>query len=136
MTWEYALIYLIVGFIIGALVVFFSNTKLNNQKDLEANVKKKNNELEKYRKELIRHFTHSAELLDNLLKDYHQFCNYMNKSANKLMNGIPIQNNLFSYRLTKSELNNDEVPINLPPKDYSEGSSDGFKIKYEKKDIN
>lgn len=41
MTWEYALIGLIVGFIIGALVVRYGNPKLRQQKTAQAELDKK-----------------------------------------------------------------------------------------------
>ncbi|MGP1956690.1 MAG: Z-ring associated protein ZapG [Arsenophonus sp. NC-PE1-MAG3] len=125
MIWEYALIGLIVGFIIGALVFRFGNAKLRNQQALQDELKKKNHELEKYRKELINHFACSTELLDKMAQDYRQLYQYMAKSSHELISDLPIQNNFFNYRL--SELDNNQAHINLPPKDYSEGSSGLFR---------
>ncbi|MGP1958440.1 MAG: Z-ring associated protein ZapG [Arsenophonus sp. NC-CH8-MAG3] len=125
MIWEYTLIGLIAGFIIGALVVRFGNTKLRNQKALQDALKKKNHELEEYRKELINHFACSAELLDNMAQDYRKLYQHMAKSSHELISDLPIQNNFFNYRLT--ELDNNQANINLPPKDYSEGSSGLFR---------
>ncbi|MGP1927505.1 MAG: Z-ring associated protein ZapG [Arsenophonus sp. NC-QC1-MAG3] len=125
MIWEYALIGLIVGFIIGALVVRFRNTKLHNQQTLQDELKKKNHELEEYHKELINHFAYSAELVDKMAKDYRQLYQHIVKSSHELMSDMPIQNNFFNYHLTK--LDNNQAHINLPPKDYSEGSSGLFR---------
>lgn len=133
MTWEYALIGLIVGFIIGALLVRFGNTKLRNQQALQAELEKKNHELEEYRKELVSHFARSAELLDNMAQDYRQLYQHMAKSSHELMPDMPIQNNPFNYRLTESESDNDQAPVNLPPKDYSEGASGLFSTIKEKR---
>lgn len=127
MTWEYALIGLIVGFIIGTLVVRFGNTKLHNQQALQAELKKKNRELEEYRKELVSNFACNTKLLDNMAQDYWQLYQHIAKSSHELMPDIEIQNNPFKYQLTESELNNDRAPMNLPPKDYSEASSGLFR---------
>lgn len=60
MTWEYALIGLVIGFIIGALVVRYGNSKVRQQKTMQVELEKKNEELEEYRKELVGHFARSA----------------------------------------------------------------------------
>ncbi|MGP1924785.1 MAG: Z-ring associated protein ZapG [Arsenophonus sp. NEOnobi-MAG3] len=125
MTWEYVLIALIVGFIIGVLLVRFGNTKLHNQQALQAKLEKKTHELEEYHKELISHFARSAELLDNMAQDYRQLYQHMPKSSLELRSDMQIQNNSFNYRLT--ELDNDQASVKLPPKDYSEGSSGLFR---------
>ncbi|MFP3029392.1 MAG: Z-ring associated protein ZapG [Arsenophonus sp.] len=125
MTWEYLLIALIVGFIIGVLLIRFGNTKIRNQQALQTELEKKTHELEEYHKELIKHFARSAELFDNMAKDYRQLYQHMPKSFHELISDIPIKNNSFKYRLT--ELDNDQSFINSQPKDYSEGSSGLFR---------
>ena len=127
MTWEYALIGLIVGFIIGALVVRYGNPKLRQQKTAQAELDKKSTELEEYRKELVSHFARSAELLDKMARDYRQLYQHMAKSSNELMPDMPAQENPFNYRLSESEAANDQSPIKMPPRDYSEGASGLFR---------
>nr|WP_314264377.1 Z-ring associated protein ZapG [uncultured Moellerella sp.] len=132
MTWEYALIGLVVGFIIGALVVRYGNTKLRQQKTMQVELDKKNLELEEYRKELVGHFARSAELLDNMARDYRQLYQHMVKSSSELMPDMPMQDNPFHYQLTESEADNDQAPVKLPPRDYSEGASGLFRPLEEK----
>jgi hypothetical protein len=66
MTWEYALIGLVVGIIIGAVAMRFGNRKLRQQQALQFELEKNKAELEEYREELVSHFARSAELLDNM----------------------------------------------------------------------
>jgi uncharacterized membrane-anchored protein YhcB (DUF1043 family) len=66
MTWEYALIGLVVGIIIGAVAMRFGNRKLRQQQALQYELEKNKAELEEYREELVSHFARSAELLDNM----------------------------------------------------------------------
>ncbi|EKT59985.1 Z-ring associated protein ZapG [Providencia sneebia] len=127
MTWEYALIGLVIGFIIGALVVRYGNPKLRQQKTAQAELDKKNIELEEYRKELVGHFARSAELLDNMARDYRQLYQHMAQSSSELMPDMPAQDNPFNYRLTESEADNDQAPVKMPPRDYSEGASGLFR---------
>ncbi|MBS9425893.1 MULTISPECIES: Z-ring associated protein ZapG [Photorhabdus] len=132
MTWEYALIGLVVGFVIGALVMRFGNTKLRQQKALQTELENNKSELEEYRKELVGHFARSAELLDNMARDYRQLYQHMAKSSHELMPNMPVQDNPFNYRLTESEADNDQAPVKMPPKDYSDGASGLFRPMNEK----
>ncbi|MGV7962993.1 Z-ring associated protein ZapG [Photorhabdus tasmaniensis] len=132
MTWEYALIGLVVGFVIGALVMRFGNTKLRQQGALQTELENNRSELEEYRKELVGHFAHSAELLDNMARDYRQLYQHMAKSSHELMPNMPVQENPFNYRLTESEADNDQAPVKMPPRDYSDGASGLFRPVNEK----
>ena len=132
MTWEYALIGLIVGFIIGALVVRYGNPKLRQQKTAQAELDKKSTELEEYRKELVSHFARSTELLDKMARDYRQLYQHMAQSSSELMPDMPAQDNPFNYRLTESEADNDQAPVKMPPRDYSDGASGLFRPIEEK----
>ncbi len=66
MTWEYALIGLVVGIIIGAVAMRFGNRKLRQQQALQYELEKNKAELDEYREELVSHFARSAELLDTI----------------------------------------------------------------------
>ncbi|CDL79186.1 Z-ring associated protein ZapG [Xenorhabdus cabanillasii] len=127
MTWEYALIGLIIGFIIGALAVRFGSTKLRQQNAVQAELEKNRAELEEYRKELVSHFARSAELLDNMARDYRQLYQHMAKSSNELMPNMPVQDNPFNYRLNESKTDSNKIVTDMPPRDYSEGASGLFR---------
>jgi uncharacterized membrane-anchored protein YhcB (DUF1043 family) len=85
MTWEYALIGLVVGIIIGAVAMRFGNRKLRQQQALQFELEKNKTELEEYREELVSHFARSAELLDNMADDYRQLYQHMAKSSSSLL---------------------------------------------------
>ncbi|MBC8952650.1 MULTISPECIES: Z-ring associated protein ZapG [Xenorhabdus] len=133
MTWEYALIGLIIGFIVGALAVRFGSSKVRQQNELQAELEKNRTELEEYRKELVSHFARSAELLDNMARDYRQLYQHMAKSSNDLMPNMPIQDNPFNYRLSGSEAEKNKMASDIPPRDYSEGASGLFRPIQDKK---
>ncbi|MBD2815368.1 DUF1043 family protein [Xenorhabdus sp. Flor] len=133
MTWEYALIGLIIGFIIGALAVRFGSTKLRQQNAVQAELEKNRAELEEYRKELVSHFARSAELLDNMARDYRQLYQHMAKSSNELMPNMPVQDNPFNYRLNESKTDSDNIVTDMPPRDYSEGASGLFRPTQDQK---
>ncbi|MGL9734408.1 MAG: ZapG family protein [Symbiopectobacterium sp.] len=123
MTWEYALIGLVVGIIIGAVAMRFGSSKLQQQQALQSELEKSKAELETYRRELVvilpqRQFVgqHGKRLL-SVVPIY-------DKSSSNLLADLPMQDNLFRYRLTEAEAANaDQVPVSMPPRDYSDSAS-------------
>ncbi|WP_072097201.1 Z-ring associated protein ZapG [Klebsiella pneumoniae] len=109
MTWEYALIGLVVGIIIGAVAMRFGNRKLRQQQALQYELEKNKAELEEYREELVSHFARSAELLDNMAHDYRQLYQHMAKSSNNLLPDSMADANPFRNRLEESEASNDQL---------------------------
>ncbi|CCG85669.1 Z-ring associated protein ZapG [Erwinia piriflorinigrans] len=122
MTWEYALIGLVVGVIIGAVAMRFGNRKLREQHSLQYELEKSKAELADYHQELSNHFAHSAELLDNMARDYRQLYQHMAKGSNDLLPNLPGEKNPFAYQLTESEADNDQVPVQMP-RDYPDSAS-------------
>ncbi|OSN09247.1 cytochrome D ubiquinol oxidase subunit III [Lonsdalea britannica] len=123
MTWEYALIGFVIGVIIGAVAMRYGNRKLRQQQVLQHELEKSKADLEQYRQELVSHFARSAELLDNMADDYRKLYQHMAKSSNDLLPEGPSRENPFNYRLTEAESDNDQVPVKMPPRDYSESAS-------------
>lgn len=108
MTWEYALIGLVVGIIIGAVAMRFGNRKLRQQQALQYELEKNKAELDDYREELVSHFARSAELLDNMAHDYRQLYQHMAKSSSSLLPEMSAETNPFRNRLAESEASNDQ----------------------------
>lgn len=99
MTWEYALIGLVVGIIIGAVAMRFGNRKLRQQQALQYELEKNKAELDEYREELVSHFARSAELLDTMAHDYRQLYQHMAKSSSSLLPELSAEANPFRNRL-------------------------------------
>ena len=117
MTWEYALIGLVVGIIIGAVAMRFGNRK-RQQQALQYELEKNKAELDEYREELVSHFARSAELLDTMAHDYRQLYQHMAKSSSSLLPELSAEANPFRNRLAESEASNDQAPVQMP-RDYS-----------------
>ena len=122
MTWEYALIGLVVGLIIGAVAMRFGNRKLRQQRSQQYELEKTKAELADYREELTSHFAQSAELLDNMARDYRQLYQHMAIGSNDLLPNLPGEKNPFAYQLTESEADNDQAPVQMP-RDYPDSAS-------------
>ena len=129
MTWEYALIGLVVGIIVGAVAMRFGNRKLRQQQALQYELEKNKADLEEYREELAR----SAELLDNMAHDYRQLYQHMAKSSSSLLPELSAEANPFRNRLAESEASNDQAPVQMP-RDYSEGASGLLRTERAKRD--
>ncbi|MGL9769614.1 MAG: Z-ring associated protein ZapG [Sodalis sp. (in: enterobacteria)] len=124
MTWEYLLIGLVVGIIIGVVAMRFGNRKLYQQQKFQHELKKSKAELNEYREKLINHFAHSAELLDKMADDYRQLYKHMAKSSNSLLPDKCTKDNSFRYRLTEAEADNDQIPLEMRQRDYPESASE------------
>ncbi|SFN26835.1 hypothetical protein SAMN05216516_104223 [Izhakiella capsodis] len=125
MTWEYALIGLGIGILIGGLAVRYGNRKLREQRNMQYELEKTKAELADYREELSNHFARSAELLDNMARDYRQLYQHMAKGSNDLLPNLPGNKKPFSYQLTGSEADNDQAPVQMP-RDYSDSGASGL----------
>lgn len=122
MTWEYALIGLVVGIIIGAISMRFSKSKLQ-QESLQYELKQSKAELDEQRKKLSNHFARSAELLDNMADDYRQLYQHMLKSSNNLLPNQRVKENPFRYRLSEAETDNEQIPAKTQPQDSLKNTS-------------
>ncbi len=104
MTWEYGLIGLVVGIIVGAVAMRFGNKKLREQRSMQYELEKSKAELADYRQELTNHFAQSAELLDNMARDYRQLYQHMAKGSNDLLPNLPGEKIRLLINLPKRKL--------------------------------
>ncbi|BAO00314.1 hypothetical protein HHS_03440 [Candidatus Pantoea carbekii] len=121
MTWQYSLIGLIIGIIIGVILMRFSNKKLRKLRVIKDELEQSRQELLSYREALVKHFSHSAELADNMIREYRKFYQHMKKSCNELLPNLPEDKKFFAHQLPEMN-NNNQTTIQIP-RDYSEHSS-------------
>lgn len=124
MTWEYALIGLVVGIIIGAVTIRFGNRKLRQQQILQHQLERNKIELDNYRQELTNHFVRSAELLDNIANDYRQLYQHISKGSISLLPSQYGEDNPFLHYITNVKADNNPSPAEIQPRDYQDGSID------------
>lgn len=122
MTWEYALVGLVVGIIIGAVAMRFGSRKLRQQQAMQFELEKNKAELEEYRTELVSHFARGSELLNTMAHDYRQLYQHMAQSSGRLLPEMSTESNPFRSRLAESEAGNDQAAVQMP-RDYSEEAS-------------
>lgn len=124
MDWINALILVASGFLIGLVVTWLMLRDNAQHKDLKKALEKSQNELEQYRQELAEHFSGSADLLDNISRDYSKLYNHMAKSSSDLMPDQLEQDNPFSKRMVQiAKLTSQTTNPQKQPLDYSDTPS-------------
>ncbi|MEZ8142617.1 hypothetical protein A1OO_02040 [Enterovibrio norvegicus FF-33] len=124
MAWINTLVFVIIGVVIGFIIARLTMRDNTQQKDLKKELEKSRYELEQYRQELVDHFAQSAELLDNISRDYSKLYQHMATTSAELMPNLPEQDNPFAKRISNlSEVIDDTASTQEPPRDYSDGAS-------------
>lgn len=130
MTMTWAIIIFLAGILIGALAVRLTNKSVKQQKTLKKELDKSKYELEQFRQELVDHFARSADLLDNVAKDYSKLYEHMAKTSTELMPNLPAQDNPFAKRITSLEMvkgdAKEDESVEQAPRDYANGSTGLF----------
>ncbi|MEZ9522701.1 Z-ring associated protein ZapG [Enterovibrio norvegicus] len=118
------------GIVIGFLIGRFMNRDNTQQKDLKKELEKSRYEVEQYRQELVDHFAQSAELLDNISRDYSKLYQHMAATSAELMPNLPEQDNPFAKRISKLSDVTPEADSDTSqeqPRDYSGQATGLFK---------
>ncbi|MFD2178817.1 Z-ring associated protein ZapG [Veronia pacifica] len=124
MTLINALVFLIIGIVIGFFLSRLTSGNPSQQKELKKDLEKSRYELAQYRQDLVDHFSHSAELLDNISKDYSKLYKHMANVSSEMVPDLPPQDNPFTKKISKiADVSDKEKEHQEPPRDYSEGSS-------------
>lgn len=122
MTWEYGLIGLVVGGVIGVLATRFGSRKLRDQHALQYELEKTKDELKEFKQELNNHFVRSSELLENMSQNYHELYQHMASTTKELLPEQNAQETSFTWQESKKIAGEDNTPVEMP-RDYSEKAS-------------
>lgn len=95
-----ALILVVIGIFIGFIATWLMMRDNSQHKDVKKALEKSQNELEQYRQGLVDHFSESADLLDNISRDYNKLYQRMAKASSELMQHQPEQDNPFSRQIS------------------------------------
>ncbi|CAM3988143.1 Z-ring associated protein ZapG [Vibrio neonatus] len=134
MPWIYAIISLFVGIIIGVIISRITTPQYKKQKELQKALETSKFALEQQRQDINDHFSESAQLLENIGKEYRKLYEHMANTSNDLLPNLPTQDNPFAKHIeAKDKKEDDSTSTNVPPKDYANGAT-GM-LKDEKKEI-
>jgi uncharacterized membrane-anchored protein YhcB (DUF1043 family) len=127
MPWNYAIIGLLVGCVVGVIVSRITTPQYKNQKNLQKELDGTKFALEQQRQELMDHFSQTADMLDTIGKDYTKLYQHLAKTSSELIPNVSEQDNPFlktiekNNRLTNATDAEDETNSDTPPKDYANG---------------
>ncbi|XKM13855.1 DUF1043 family protein [Orbaceae bacterium ac157xtp] len=143
--------YLIIGLIIGIIIgVIFTNamsSKARKYKQAQQELDKAKQELAAQKQLIVKHFSHSAEILDNMAKEFRRLYQHMAENSSSLLTQeeindtlkntpkITLDTNAFNTgALNADKVKNDEPALETaPPKDYSGNPSGLLKNNEESK---
>ncbi|WP_081297964.1 YhcB family protein [Gilliamella sp. Occ3-1] len=113
--------YLIIGLLIGFIVSFVSTNLISPKARKYAKVKQ---ELDQTKDELIaqkqmiaKHFSHSAEILDNMAKDFRRLYQHMAENSSQFMDSDKVHSLDFDSNSDLDEKK--EITLDKQPRDYS-----------------
>lgn len=114
---------LLAGGILGALVHSKRSNSEQKNRDLEAHLHQKQDEIKQYRQDVTEHFVKTSDLLNNLTETYRDIHNHLANSASTLTQqgslNHPIIKSLPEATTTKEE----STPLTAPPLDYAPKST-------------
>ncbi|MDF7670545.1 DUF1043 family protein [Orbaceae bacterium ESL0721] len=121
----YLVIGVVVGFIICLIFMNDISPKARKYAKLKRDLDQAHADLDSQKQMLVKHFSHSAEILDNMAKDFRRLYQHMAENSSKLVS----ENDKSVIQLDSDS--DKKVTQNLShekqPKDYSENSSGLFK---------
>lgn len=121
----YLIIGLVIGFVVGFLFMSILSPKARKFSKVKQELEQTKDELNAQKQMLVKHFSHSAEILDNMAKDFRRLYQHMAENSSQIID---------NEDMPTIELNIDSEPsvrnaltLDKQPKDYSDNPSGLFK---------
>ncbi|UUM31081.1 Z-ring associated protein ZapG [Vibrio japonicus] len=139
MPWIYAVVGLLAGAFLGAVISRLTTPGYKKQKSVQKELDNAKFELEQQKQNLADHFAQTAEMLDSLGKEYTKLYQHMTNTSSELLPNLPVQDNPFNKKVIEqshseeSDPNAKDPSLDEAPKDYASGAT-GL-LKEEKKEI-
>lgn len=133
MTWEYGVIGVAIGMVFGALAMRFGNRRLRDRQQIQYELDKTKADLAGYRNDLTKHFVHSAEMLENMAKDYRKLYQHLVSRTDESLSTTSSKSHSDFYQGVGVETDNDRSSIEVP-RDYAGDASGllrGLSAKHE-----
>ncbi|KES16285.1 hypothetical protein GASC598P17_010290 [Gilliamella apis SCGC AB-598-P17] len=121
----YIVIGLVIGFILGMIFMNFISPKGRKYIKAQRELEQTQEELASQKQMMVKHFSHSAEILDNMAKEFRRLYQHIAESSGQFVNNE-------NRPIIDLESNNDisikqELTLVKQPKDYSDNPSGLFK---------
>lgn len=128
------IIILIIGIVIGVILASIFNPKLRRHNALKKELDTTKQQLVNQKQMLVKHFSHSAELLDKMANDFRHLYQHMAENSTSLLNDVEF--NKSGYTLTNFDKHDDRIEnskLKEQPKDYPSNPSGLLKTEKEHK---
>lgn len=105
----------------GVILTSIFNPKLRQYKTLKKELDESNQQLTKQKQMLVKHFSHSAELLDKMAKDFRNLYQHIAENSNSILPDHDLNSpGYISIKKDEELINKNEERLSEePPKDYS-----------------
>ncbi|MCX8583966.1 MULTISPECIES: YhcB family protein [unclassified Gilliamella] len=122
----YIIIGLIIGFIVGIIFINFVSQKGRKYAKVKRELEQAQEELASQKQMMVKHFSHSAEILDNMAKDFRRLYQHIAETSGQFVTSDDMP------MIDLEAVNNDisvknELTLEKQPKDYSDNPSGLFK---------
>ncbi|MCX8580821.1 YhcB family protein [Gilliamella sp. B3482] len=122
----YIIIGLIIGFIVGMIFINFVSQKGRKYAKVKRELEQAQEELASQKQMMVKHFSHSAEILDNMAKDFRRLYQHIAETSGQFVTSDDMP------MIDLEAVNNDisvknELTLEKQPKDYSDNPSGLFK---------
>ncbi|OCG42239.1 hypothetical protein A9G29_06700 [Gilliamella sp. Fer2-1] len=121
----YLIIGLVIGFIIGFIFISVISPKARKYAKVKQELDQTKDELIAQKQMIAKHFSHSAEILDNMAKDFRRLYQHMAESSGQFIDSDSVSSLDFDSSSNHDETK--EIKLDKQPRDYSDNSSGLFK---------
>lgn len=121
----------IIGFIIGIILISTISPKARRYNKVKRELDEAQEALNTQKQIIVKHFSHSAEILDNMAKDFRRLYQHMAENSSQLVNSEEIALPAKKAE-AKNNTNTTSAPTGKQPKDYSTNASGLLKTEEKK----
>lgn len=111
----FVIIGLVVGLLIGAIFTRQFSSKVKKFNEMKKELEQAKLELFTQKQVIIKHFSHSAEILDNMAKDFRQLYKHMAENSSTLLSKDELEQLI--EKMPSSVLTDSKSPLNDEPKE-------------------
>ncbi|OCG28061.1 hypothetical protein A9G11_11140 [Gilliamella sp. wkB108] len=121
----YLVIGIVIGFVIGFIFMSIISPKARKYSKVKRELDQTRDELNSQKQMIVKHFSHSAEILDNMAKDFRRLYQHMAENSSQFVMNEDIPT--IELNSDSDNSNKNELTLDKQPKDYSDNPSGLFK---------
>ncbi|OCG44565.1 hypothetical protein A9G35_00415 [Gilliamella sp. Choc5-1] len=121
----YLIIGLVIGFILGYIFMNIISPKARKYAKIKQELDQTKDELVEQKQMIAKHFSHSAEILDNMAKEFRRLYQHMAENSTQFIHSD--KGSSLDFDSTSDSDESKEAMLDKQPRDYSDNSSGLFK---------